>query len=307
MTLVAFNSRFHDFDVWNRALRDRLPEFTFVPWPPVEPSRVEALLCWDLPADTGQLSNLKFIQCLGAGVDHLLSNPETPRDIPIARIVHVDQVGALVQFVSASILAWHRQLPLYRRLQSDKTWGPSPRIPSAQRKVGVMGLGKFGAAVAQEMARLGFQTRGLSRSGRPIENIQVFSMSDVTAFITDLDAVICTLPLTPDTIGILSRRLFERMSNGAHIINVGRGEHLIEADLIDAFASGRMASASLDVFRTEPLPPDSPLWAIPGVEVTPHVATSVRLESAIDIVAENLRAAFSGAPISDLVDRQGGY
>lgn len=307
MTLVAFSSRFHDFDVWNRALRDRLPEFRFVPWPPDEPARVEALLCWDLPADARRLSNLKFIQCMGAGVDHLLSNPETPPDVPIARIVHVDQIGGLVQFVTASILAWHRQLDLYRRLQLERTWAPSPRTPAAQRKVGVMGLGKFGSAVAQEMARQGFQTRGLSRSGRPIENIQVFAMTDISLFMSDLDAVICTLPLTPDTVGILSKSLFERMADGGHVINVGRGEHLVEADLIEAFKSGRIASASLDVFRTEPLPADSPLWAVPGVEITPHVATSVRLESAVEIVARNLRAAFSGAPISDLVDRHGGY
>lgn len=257
------------------------------------------------PGIIASVPGSELILSLNAGIEHLIIEGEVPEGVPIIRLVDPAMTEGMSDWALAVVLSWHRNLPLYR---ADLEWTRRKEILSRDRIVTVLGAGTLGGRVARLMAGIGFQTRVWSRSGSAIdETVSFVGANELEAATTGADVVINLLPLTPETNGILNTDLFDRMASGGLIANAGRGEHVIDADLIAALDRDQLSAAALDVFRTEPLPLESPLWRHPSVLVTPHVAAPTQAGSAVRIMAEGIRRHLAGEVPDNLVDRGRGY
>lgn len=308
MATVLFSSEYQRYDQWRPALLELLPELDLRQLSEVDdPASVDILLVWTPPEETLRYPNLKLVQCLGAGVDHLVNLP-IPAHVPLARLIDRSQVQGFVEYVTAAVLSWHRGFPLFAKSQVRRQWTPLPRVLASQRKVGIMGLGEMGSPCAVQLAQMGFAVRGWSRSPRTLGGVQTFAGDEgLPGFLHGLDVLICVLPLTRSTEGILDQQLFAQLAPGAYVINVGRGAHCNEADLCEALDGGQLGGALLDVVCVEPLPEDHPLWSQPGLSLTPHIATSQIASSAAVVAAENIQRIRSGREPLGRVDRNRNY
>jgi glyoxylate/hydroxypyruvate reductase A len=272
-----------------------------------DPAEIDIALIWKAPAVLAQLSGLKAILALGAGVDQL-DAAKLPKGVPLARLVDPTLTRSMVEYCRLAVLRHHRRFDEFERTRSTRQWRYAvPRAPES-RSVGILGLGELGRAVALDLAAGGFRVSGWSRTPKRIEGIACHSGADGLArMLAGTEILINLLPLTAETANILNKQLFEAMPRGAAVINVGRGGHLVDADLIEALASGRIAAATLDVFRQEPLPEDHPFWAEPAILVTPHVASSGGPSTAAPQIVENIRRARAGEALLNAVDVGRGY
>jgi glyoxylate/hydroxypyruvate reductase len=246
--------------------------------------------------------NLRFIQSLWAGVDRLLSDPLLPPDVPVARMVDPNLTQSMVECVLATVLALHRQMPAYARQQADGVWRQRPQPLAAARRVGVLGLGRLGRAAGLALAAVGFAVSGWSRTARAVAGAD-----GLPRLLERTDILVNLLPLTRDTEGILGRETFRRLPPGAAVVNLARGGHLAEQDLLDALADGTLGHAILDVFREEPLPPAHPFWGHPKITVFPHVAAYSEPGTAARLAVENIAAFRAERPLLGEVDRHLGY
>jgi glyoxylate/hydroxypyruvate reductase A len=228
--------------------------------------------------------------------------------LPIARLVDDNQTAGMRDYVLATVLKYHRRLDVYARQQADRVWNRLPHVDADQRRVGIMGLGALGIAVAKTLRSLDFDVAGWSRTPKDLRGVATYAgVEGWLPFLARSDILVCLLPLTPETRGILDRRTFAALPQGAAVINAGRGGHLIPADLIEALDSGQLGGATLDVFEHEPLKPEDPLWAHKLIDITPHIATISTPRTAAARIVENIRRARAGLPLLDLVDRTRGY
>ena len=217
-------------------------------------------------------------------------------------------MNGMVEYVTMTVLAFHRDLFVYQAQSRQGNWREIPVLPASSRRVGVLGLGTLGEAVCRKLSGFGFRVSGWSRSPRTIPNTTCFSgQSEMSQFLARADILICLLPLTPETIDILDSDLFSKLPWGARVINVGRGKHLNQDDLRDALDSGQLAAAILDVSEPEPLPHTHWLWRDERVLITPHIASMTQPETAVESVIENLRRHQLGEQLIGLVDRTRGY
>ncbi|HVW68452.1 MAG TPA: glyoxylate/hydroxypyruvate reductase A [Steroidobacteraceae bacterium] len=251
---------------------------------------------------------LRFIQSLWAGVERLLRDPALPRNIPLARLIDPAMAATMVEGTVAAVLYLHRQFPSYLQQQRNAQWRQLPQPPAAQRKVAVLGFGAMGAPVARALTSLGFPVTawGLhARSGTSCD--YAWGPDALATILADTRILINLLPLTAATSGILNAQLFARLPRGAALINLGRGGHLREAELLEALAAGQLGHAVLDVFDEEPLPVGHPFWSHPRITVLPHVAASTDPATAAPIVMRNVAAFRAGAALTGLVDPSRGY
>lgn len=279
-------------------------------WPDIgDPATIDYVLVWNPPPGFwSRLTGLRAIFSMGAGVDRLLGDPELPSAVPVIRMVDPSLVAGMVEFVIMRTLHYHLQVPAYERQQALGNWKPLPMPPRHLRRIGILGIGQLGQACADALSGLGFDVAAWGRSPRDRRNIAVHSGPDgLAAMLGRSEILICLLPLTPDTSAILNRALFAQMPLGAHLINVARGRHLVEDDLLAAIADGQIAHATLDVFEQEPLSPGHPFWANPRISVFPHIAALTRPETAAATLVANLRRHVRGESIADTVDRGAGY
>jgi glyoxylate/hydroxypyruvate reductase A len=261
------------------------------------------------PGFLKSLPNLKAIFSLGAGVDGFLHDPEFPKHIPLTRFVDSTLQYEMAQYAAMHILMVHRRQRAFDAAQREHAWRQLmlPR-PSRDTHIGILGLGDMGAATARALTLLGFPVSGWSRSRKDIEQVKSYAgAAEFTEFLGQSDFLVCTLPLTPDTMGILNAQLFDRLPRGAWLINIARGAHCNESDLLAALDSGQLGGAVLDVFQTEPLPPDSPIWGHPKITATPHIAGITDPANAVAYVLDCLARAQSGRPLQNLVDIAKGY
>lgn len=279
---------------WLGALRAALPGDTVTAGLALDAE--VAIVAAPAAGDLAKLPKLGFIQSAWAGVDGLLNDPLLPRAIPLARLIDPTLATQMAEAVAAHVLALHRQAPAYRAQQAQAIWRQLPQVPAAERQVGLLGFGEMAQASARLLEKLGFKVRAWSRSH-----------GDLNALLGGSDILVNLLPLTPQTRGILGRETFSRMKPGAAIINVGRGGHMVEADLIEALASGQISHAVLDVFETEPLPADHPFWRHPAITVLPHVAAITDPASASRRIAANIARFRAGEPVEGLVSLEAGY
>lgn len=306
---VLFCSPDDDPVAWRKALRAQIPDIDLRFWPDIgDPGEIEAALVWlPPPGLLAGLPNLRAILSLGAGVDSLLADPTLP-DLPLCRMVDPSMTAGMAELVLTLALSYHRRLDLYDAQQHRRLWRMVLPQPASATRVGIMGLGELGGAAARLLARHGFTVRGWSRSARQVEGVTGFvGAAELDGFLNGTDILVCMLPLTADTENILDARLLALLPRGAKLVNVARGRHLVEADLLAALDDGHVAHATLDVFRTEPLPAEHPFWGHPRIRVLPHTASYSQAEIAAEVVAENLRRLESGRPLLHLVDRSRGY
>ncbi|MEY4561273.1 MAG: hypothetical protein RLZZ618_550 [Pseudomonadota bacterium] len=291
------------------ALRRAAPDvlvWTEADEPPAD--QVEAILAWRMkPGILPRYPTLRVLCSTGAGVDKLLM-PDLPEHIPLTRVVDPDQGVEIAQYVVAQTLAFTRDLGLYAAQQARAEWQRHPVRMSSRCRVGVLGLGAVGQAIARAFAPLGYPVSGWSRSPRQIDGIDCFAgPSQLPKFMARSDVLVCALPLTPETRGLLNRGTLQQLPKGSLLINVGRGEQLIEADLQALLDEGHLGHAALDVFEREPPPPDNWVWRHPRVSATPHIAA----QASFDVVAlqcvEALRSARLGQRPRFAVDRDAGY
>jgi glyoxylate/hydroxypyruvate reductase len=307
---LLFVSDFDDPVAWRAALAGVAPDLEFRVWPQAgDVNDIDVALVWQPPSGLlASLPQLRLVQSLGAGIDHLLADPELPRTVPIARLVDPSLTRQMVTYVLLAALDHHRDMAAYRGAQAKGEWQPVLPQDTTACRIGVMGQGVIGAAAATAFAALQFDVAGWSRSPKAVPGVSAYHGKDgLEAFLARSDILICLLPLTDDTAGILDARLFAQLPAGAYVVNAARGGHLVEADLLAALDSGHLSGAWLDVFHAEPLPADSPFWQHPAITLTPHIGGWVLPDSGAETVVENWRRALSGKPIDNTLDLTRGY
>ena len=270
---------------------------------------VEALLAFKLaPGIASRFPALKFVACAGAGVDDIIATHDLPLHVPIVRAVDSLQGQRMAQYVVLMALRFQRELPRLEAQHNGARWQRFMPAGESDCAIGVMGHGSIGAPVVDILARLGFPVSVWKRLPRRIEGTESFAGPEGLApFLARSHILVCTLPLTSATRGLLTGRVLESLPRGAYVINVSRGAILDEAALVSAIDSGHIAGATLDVFETEPLPATSPLWRHPKILCTPHIAATPRPEVAAAQFLDNLHRARAGKPLVNVVDRARGY
>jgi glyoxylate/hydroxypyruvate reductase A len=295
---------------WLEHLRSLLPEIDCRPWEdPGDPAEIEIAVVWKPPAGgLKRFPNLRAIVSIGAGIDHVLADPELPKHVPIIRTTGEDLKVRMREYVVLHVLRLHRRLPEIDAAQARCEWLQLVNPPAYERRVGLMGLGNLGADCARALQAVGFDVAGWSRRPRTIDGVKSYAGEEgLATFLERTEVLVCLLPLTSSTEGILNADLFSKLPRGASIINAARGGHLVEGDLLAALDTGQISSATLDVFRTEPLPGDHPFWSHPKVLVTPHVASLIDPVTGGKTIAANVRKFLAGEPVPDLVDPDQGY
>lgn len=309
--LIALATRHStDTDPWLAPLQAALPDARIVRWLPGDaPVGADIAIVWGPPESfwAGE-TNLKAIFNLGAGVDALLSQPSLPEGVPLFRLEDAGMAVQMAEYAVHAVIRAARTFDGYAVQQQQGNWADLPDIERDNWSVGVLGLGLMGARVAQTLAALEYPVAGWARSARELPGVEVFAGTDaLPAFLARSRVLINVLPLTDDTRDILNRDTLSQLKPDAHVINVGRGEHLVEEDLLALLDSGHVAGATLDVFRTEPLPAEHPFWNHPRVTVTPHIAAASLKRETSRQVAGKIHQFLAGEPVTGLVVRDRGY
>ena len=309
MPTLLFRSPSDPAERWADALRREVPDLEVRVWP--ETGCIEDIdyaLVWASPDGfLRELPALRVVFSLGAGVDHLVDG-ELPCGIPLVRMVDPALTEGMVEFVLYQVLRHHRHMPAYERQQAVAEWRTHEQLRPGERRVGILGLGELGGACARALAGLGFDVAGFARSPRQIDGVRCFHGEEgFSAILARSDILVCLLPLTQSTRGILDAAALAQLPRGAVVINAARGPHVVDEDLLRALAEGRVGHAVLDVFDTEPLPADHPYWQHPRVTVTPHIASLTNPETGARHVAEGIRRDRIGEPPQHVVDPSRGY
>jgi glyoxylate/hydroxypyruvate reductase A len=300
---ILFASQIEPAERWLPLLKAALPQDRFL----VNPgSDVDvALVASPLPGTLEQLKSAKLIQSLWMGVERLLADAALPRGVPLARLVDPGMVAAMSETVLAHTLDWHRRLYRYREQQPEARWHRYRQYMASDHTVGLLGLGALGTDAARKLLALGFKVAGFSRRPRTVEGVEC--STDLSFVLSRSDVLVCLLPLTDKTKGILNLENLDKMKKGGGLINVARGPHVVVPDLIAALDSGQLAHAWLDVFDEEPLPASSPLWRHPRVSITPHAAALTEPRTAVASIVENVERVRRGERPLNLVDLAAGY
>jgi len=306
---LIFYSPINPADVWEAELRKHIPDLDFRVWDdPGEPAEIDMALCWKPPAGgLAKFPNLKVIFSLAAGVDHLFYDPDLP-DVPVVRMVEPSLTAGVAEYIVLHVMRHHKDQRRFEAQQKAKVWREYFAPPAWTRRVGILGLGVLGSTAAGMLRPIGFHLAGWSRTPKQVEGVESFhGGGQLIEMVAQSDILVSILPKTPSTENILNAELFARMPRGASLINAGRGDQLVEEDLLDALESGQVSQATLDVFREEPLPADHPFWIHPKITVTPHSGGDPFPETAAKAVAENIMRFRRSEPLPNLARREDGY
>jgi glyoxylate/hydroxypyruvate reductase A len=294
---------------WATLFAERAPDVPFRLWPDIgDPADVRYLVAWVPPDDIAtSFPNLELVFSVGAGVDQFDAT-KLPAPIPLVRMLEPAIAETMVEYVTMAVLGLHRDLLQFINQQKEQVWREIRITPAKRRRVGVMGLGQLGQAALERLGAFGFPRSGWNRSPREIEGVTCYAGPDgLPEFLAHADILVCLLPLTDETRGILNADLFARLPRGAGLVNVGRGPHLVEADLLAALDSGTLSGAVLDVTDPEPLPEGHPFWSHPRILLTPHNASMTSPDTAVDFVLDVIARRRRGEALPGLVDRRRGY
>jgi glyoxylate/hydroxypyruvate reductase len=294
---------------WKALIAAKKPDLPVHVWPDTgDANAVRYLAVWEPPEDMAtRFPHTEIVFSIGAGVDQF-DLAALPSHVPLVRMLDPGIMESMLEYVTLAVLALHRNLVDYIADKTSERWSAIRLVPARKRRVGILGLGQLGEAAFRKLASFGFVMSGWSRSPRVIDGISCHAgLEALPEFLAGCDILVCLLPLTEETRGMLNADLFGKMPRGAALVNAGRGGHLKQNDLLAALASGQLSAAFLDVTDPEPLPQGHPLWRHPRVILTPHVASMTRPETAVDFVLETIGRHQAGLPLRGLVDRQRGY
>jgi glyoxylate/hydroxypyruvate reductase len=294
---------------WKALIAAKKPDLPVHVWPETgDAAAVRYLAVWEPPDDMAmRFPQTKIVFSVGAGVDQF-DLAGLPAHVPLVRMLDPGITEGMVEYVTLAVLALHRNLVDYIADKGAERWSAIRLVPAQRRRVGILGLGQLGETVFRRLAGFGFAMSGWSRSQRVIDGITCHAGAEALPdFLAGCDILVCLLPLTEQTRGMLNADLFRQMPRGAALVNAGRGGHLKQDDLLAALASGQLSAAFLDVTDPEPLPKGHRLWTHPRVILTPHVASMTRPETAVDFVLEMIERHEAGLPLRGVVDRERGY
>lgn len=309
MVLLIMNPMTNDNDEWISYFKETLPNLEVRFWPNMgKPSDIRYLAFGRPEFDKlPRLPNLKFMMTRQAGVDGWINHPNIP-NVPLTKLEPPNGDPMMTEYVVMHTLRLHRNIIEYRRQQTQKVWCPIQQCRPEDRRIGFLGFGTLAKPPAKILALLGFNVAAWTRTTKPASEIKVYSgEKQLEDFLNRTDIAICLLPLTKITRGIINSSTIAMMPKGAMIINVGRGEHIVDSDLIDALNSGHLSAASLDTTSPEPLPEDSPLWGHPKITIMPHVARRPPVKQLAPQIIENIRRFKAGEELMQLVDIKTGY
>jgi glyoxylate/hydroxypyruvate reductase A len=296
-------------EAWRDAFKKQIPDLPIRFWPDVGEVRDIEYLAFMHP-DFDQLPafpNLKAMFSRSAGVESFVDHPKRPK-VPLGKVEPPGGDPMMTEYVVMHVLRFHRDMPAYQAAQANKEWRRVPIVRPEQRRVGFLGFGMMATAPALVLQSMGFKVSAWVRSPRKAAEVPLFHGHDqLGTFLGQTDIAVCLLPLTPETEGIFCARTFAMMPRGAMLVNVGRGKHVVEKDLIAALDSGQLSYAALDALWPEPLPPESPLWLHPKVTVMPHVARRPTVDQLVTEVAANLRSLKAGGRLLQEIDVALGY
>lgn len=298
---------------FERAAARDCPGLRVACWTPDTPAAelqgVVAIAGWFVPLGLpARLPRLRLLASIGAGVEHLLRDPDLPPDLPVTRIVDPAQARGMAEYVLWAALHFHRDLDRLLAQQARREWRMPAQRPASAYRIGVMGLGTMGTEVARILAAHGFDVHGWARRPAALDGVTTWAGPEaMRPFLARLDMVVSLLPLTPETRNLFNADWFAALKPGTVFVNCGRGEQLVVPSLVDALRSGQLRGAVLDVFEHEPLPADDPLWTEPGVVVTPHMASSASAEVIAGQIVENTARVLARRALLHAVDRLRGY
>lgn len=299
-----------DMQPWEEALLNIDPNLDVEIWPDViQKDRVQFAVAWNHPKQVlNSFPNLKAVSSLGAGVDHILQDEALPDQVPVCRVVSPSLVRQMKEYVLNAVLNYQRNTVTYVRQKLQGIWEVYPNKSPKEFTIGVMGLGKLGKPVAEQLAGLGYQIKGWSNSSKEMTSVETYAgRKELDTFLSGTRVLICMLPLTEETEGILDLDVFKKLQRPGYLINVARGEHLVEEDLIYALDKEWLDGATLDVFSEEPLPDRHPFWNRNNIMITPHVSSLTPPEEVAEQIIENYKRALSGMELRNEVDKDKGY
>ena len=305
---ILIDSQTKDLKPWIEALKQSLPHEEIITIEQLrDPEEVVTAVVWNHhPELFKKIPNVKHIASLGAGVDHILNDPNLPENVYITRIVSDYLSGPMSNYCIGAILYYNRKFDKYFSDKKNKIWDQE-FDPERHLTVGILGLGELGGTLARKLVNLDFRVHGLSTSRKHIPGVESYVTSELDDFLRSINLLVCMLPATRETEGILSYDLFSRMNKGSYLINVARGEHQVDEDIIRALDEGFLTGAFLDVFPEEPLPQNSPLWNHAKTIITPHIAVVTKINAAVPLIVENHNKVIFGEEPETLVDIKKGY
>ena len=309
MKLIIISQKSNQSD-WVTALKKLEPNLKVEIYPnDTNKEEVVFALAWHPPIGVfGDYPNLRCIASTGAGVDHILRDAGLDPGVAVTRVVNSRLTDDMTSYLVAQVMCQLRNVAHYKFLQTNNEWQPKQYRDKTKIRIGIMGFGVLGRDVAEKFRDLDFKVMGWANTAKTAEGIEVFAgKPGFNDFLNKSDILICLLPLTSATENILNRETFNQLPDGAFIINVARGEHLVEEDLIAALEEGKLSGACLDVFREEPLPAGHIFWHHPKVTVTPHIASITSPESVAPQIIENYRRLREGKTLLNVVSREKGY
>ena len=295
---------------WKKALKKRLINTSIEVYPNIENKNdVEFIICWKPKENILQeFPNAKVIQSVGASIDHITNSQTIHANTKITRIVDEKLSNDMWEFLLTVVLSELKKIKTYQKQQTEKIWKQHPYKPIKNTTIAILGLGNIGAYVAEKFAEIGFIVKGWSNSQKQIPNVESFAgLQEFDSFLANSYFLINLLPLTDQTAGILNTNTFQKLSKNTFLINVGRGEHLVEKDITEALDNSFLSGALLDVFPNEPLPKEHVFWNHPKIQVTPHIASLTNVDSAVEQIAENYLRFKNGKTLLNEVSLKKGY
>ena len=309
LLVIDLDKHIGNAQAWRDTFREQLPDLEIRIWPEAgNLADIEYLAFMRPDFDAlPSFPNLKAMFSRSAGVDGFIRHPRLPK-VPICKVEPSGGDPMMTEYVIMHVLRFHRDMPGYAAAQARKEWRRTTIVRPEQRRVGFLGFGKMAKAPALVLKSLGFQVSAWVRNERDEPGVTIFQGPDqLEPFLNQTDIAVCLLPLTRETEGIFRASTFAMMPRGSMLVNVGRGKHVIEADLIAALDSGQLAYAALDALWPEPLPAESGLWLHPKVTIMPHVARRPTVAQLVTEIVAGIRSARSGGPLLQQIDLATGY
>lgn len=306
--LLVFENK--NVSPWIKALKKELPNTTIEVYPEVnDKNTVDFVICWKPTKNVlTEFPNIKIIQSAGAAIDHITNSQIIPTNTIITRIIDERLSNDMWEFLITIVLSELKNMSLYSIQKTTKNWKQHSYRSISNTNIAILGLGEIGGYVAKKFTEIGFNVKGWSNSKKEIPNVKSYhEKNKFDTFLNNADFLINLLPLTATTKNILNKNTFNKLPKGSFLINVARGEHLVDNDLINALDTSMLSGAFLDVFRTEPLPVEHPFWKHPKIKITPHIASLTNVNTAINQITENYKSFLNKEEIKNSVSLKKGY